>query len=225
MALILWSVFLLINLFTEAIILSIFNKTLLHCLIAMSNASSGSASHLATGHISKSKGGIERLFGICLGFHEHFGGSKLQARRSLMVVSQKNSWFWEENKLLYSGKVLITAWPMYLDLRKPLLWRNGSLFLHEIWQIHKQHVNEENCVQPKVTIAVQLSYWRQNVVQITKIANGVLEGGLVGAVSWSNNGLLILSYVLICVKFLFLTITLKDSCEILMFLFLCHSGG
>ena len=225
MALILWSVFLLINLFTEAIILSIFNKTLLHCLIAMSNASSGSASHLATGHISKSKGGIERLFGICLGFHEHFGGSKLQARRSLMVVSQKNSWFWEENKLLYSGKVLITAWPMYLDLRKPLLWRNGSLFLHEIWQIHKQHVNEENCVQPKVTIAVQLSYWRQNVVQITKIANGVLEGGLVGAVSWSNNGLLILSYVLICVKFLFVTITLKDSCEILMFLFLCHSGG
>ena len=57
----------------------------------MSNASSGSASHLATGHISKSKGGIERLFGICLGFHEHFGGSKLQARRALMVVSQKNS--------------------------------------------------------------------------------------------------------------------------------------
>ena len=225
MALILWSVFLLINLFTEAIILPIFNKTLLHCLIAMSNASSGSASHLATGHISKSKGGIERLFGICLGFHEHFGGSKLQARRALMVVSQKNSWFWEENKLLYSGKVLITAWPMYLDLRKPLLWRNGSLFLHEIWQIHKQHVNEENCVQPKVTIAVQLSYWRQNVVQITKIANGVLEGGLVGAVSWSNNGLLILSYVLICVKFLFLTITLRILVKFWCFFFHATLGG
>ena len=237
MALILWSVFLLINLFTEAIILPIFNKTLLHCLIAMSNASSWSASHLATGHISKSKGGIERLFGICLGFHEHFGGSKLQARRSLMVVSQKNSWFWEENKLLYSGKVLIIAWPMYLDLRKPLLWRNGSLFVHEIWQIHKQHVNEENCVQPKVTIIVTFGWTQFQLLpyswvidvkmwfKLQKIANGVLEGGLIGAVSWSNNGLLILSYVLICVKFLFLTITLRILVKFWCFFFRATLGG
>ena len=225
MALILWSVFLLINLFTEAIILPIFNKTLLHCLIAMSNASSGSASHLATGHISKSKGGIERLFGICLGFHEHFGGSKLQARRSLMVVSQKNSWFWEENKLLYSGKVLIIAWPMYLDLWKPLLWRNGSLFLHEIWQIHKQHVNEENCVQPKVTIAVQLSYWRQNVVQITKNSKWCpgrwINRSCVMVKQWIINSVLC---PYLC-KISFFNNNSKDSCEILMFLFPCHSGG
>ena len=38
-----------------------------------------------------------------------------------------------------------------------------------------------------------------------KIANCALEDGLIiiGAVSWSNNGLLILSYVLTCVTFVF----------------------
>ena len=53
-----------------------FNLHSLACHIALkltlSNAPFGGASHLATGHVSKSKGAIERLFGICLGFHEHF---------------------------------------------------------------------------------------------------------------------------------------------------------
>ena len=52
-----------------------------------------------------------------------------------MLVSSKNSWFWEENKLFYTGKALITAWPIYLDLREPVFWRNGSLYLREIWQM------------------------------------------------------------------------------------------
>ena len=47
-------------LYRSIIILSIFNKTLLHCLIAMSNASSWSASHLATGHI-KIQGGYREV--------------------------------------------------------------------------------------------------------------------------------------------------------------------
>ena len=41
-------------------------------LIALCNASSGSASHLATSHESKFKGAIERLFRIFLAYHEHF---------------------------------------------------------------------------------------------------------------------------------------------------------
>ena len=142
-----------------------------------------------------------------------------------MVVSQKNSWFWEENKLLYSGKVLIIAWPMYLDLRKPLLWRNGSLFLHEIWQIHKQHVNEENCVQPKVTIAVQLSYWRQNVVQITKNSKWCpgrwINRSCVVVKQWIINSVLC---PYLC-KFLFLTITLRILVKFWCFFFRATLGG
>ena len=53
-----------------------FNLHTLACHIALkltlSNAPSRSASHLATGHASKSKGAIEKLFGIFLGFHKHF---------------------------------------------------------------------------------------------------------------------------------------------------------
>ena len=45
---------------------------------------------------------------------------------------------------------------------------DDNKFLHEIWQIHQAHINEEICVQPKVRIAVQLSYW---VITIYKIAN------------------------------------------------------
>ena len=45
-----------------------FNLHSLACHIALkltlSNAPFGGASHLATGHVSKSKGAIERLFGI-----------------------------------------------------------------------------------------------------------------------------------------------------------------
>ena len=44
---------------------------------------------------------------------------------------------------------------------------DDNKFLHEIWQIHQAHINEEICVQPKVRIAVQLSYW---VITIYKIA-------------------------------------------------------
>ena len=191
----------------------------------MSNASSGSASHLATGHISKSKGGIERLFGICLGFHEHFGGSKLQARRSLMVVSQKNSWFWEENKLLYSGKVLITAWPMYLDLRKPLLWRMDHYFFMKFGKYTNSMLMKRTVFNQRLQLpyswVIDVKMW----FKLQKIANGVLEGGLIGAVSWSNNGLLILSYVLICVKFLFLTITLRILVKFWCFFFRATLGG
>ena len=66
-------------LFTEAILFdfqrnspSVF--TLWHATLhlTLGNAPSGSASHLATGKVSKTKGAIERLFGIFLGFHEHF---------------------------------------------------------------------------------------------------------------------------------------------------------
>ena len=52
-------------------------------------------------------------------------------------------------------------------IRESVFWRNGLLFLREISQIHKEYVNEEIYVRPKVRIAVQLCYWRQNVDQIT----------------------------------------------------------
>ena len=44
----------------------------------------------------------------------------------------------EENKLFYTGK--------------------AQKFVREIWQIHIEHVDEEICVRPKVSISVRLSY-------------------------------------------------------------------
>ena len=81
--------------------------------LTLCNASSGSASHLATSHVSKFKGAMERLFRIFLGLHEHFtqrwfkmGGEKvcdgsiechLNCRRcfhcSARVTIQGTSWF------------------------------------------------------------------------------------------------------------------------------------
>lgn len=150
----------------------------------------------------------------------HSGDSKWRTRRSVMVVLSKNSWFWEENKLLYSGKVLIIAWPMYLDLWKPLLWRNGSLFLHYFFMLMKRTVFNQRLQLPYSWV-IDVKMW----FKLQKIANGVLEGGLIGAVSWSNNGLLILSYVLICVKFLFLTITLRILVKFWCFFFRATLGG
>ena len=63
------SIKLFFNLHTSARLIAL-NKSRLK--LTLSNASSESASHLATGHVSKSKGAIERSFGIFLGFHEHF---------------------------------------------------------------------------------------------------------------------------------------------------------
>ena len=56
-----------------------------------------------------------------------------------------------------------------------------------------------------------------------KRANCAVEGGLVGAVSWSHTGLLFLMSLF--VLHFFFNNNSKDSFEILIFLFPCHPRG
>ena len=71
--------------------------------------------------------------------------------RKTVDFEKKISLFTQEKRYLPRDRFTLTYGNLFF-------WRNGFLFLHEIWQIHKEHVNEEICVRPKVRIAVQLSY-------------------------------------------------------------------
>ena len=56
-----------------------------------------------------------------------------------------------------------------------------------------------------------------------KIANCALEGGLIGAVSWSNTELLY--HTSLSVLHFSFNNNFKDSSEFFIFLFLCHPRG
>ena len=146
----------------------------------------------------------------------------MAGKKFVATVSMKKRWFWDENWLFNTEISVLSMWVIHPHLRE-------SIFLRKWVNISSRYLaNTPRACWTDLCLTKEWNYHTAELLKSKKgsnykTTNCPLEGVFLGAVSWSNTGLLLFTSLFV-LHFIFPT-NCCGFCEIWILLFPCHPQG